>query len=157
MKRWIMVGSVRVGRDHLAAGDRAQGCAGWPLIAVLDEPDRAVAQQDVDAAGVVAVGGDSGVDRAARCLVGRSRCRKGSGRPGGCTLVLGVSAVVTPMSKMLPLAQFWWLELAVREHAGARAPGSSPASCVRVGEAGRRQAAVRRAILELGVVDLASR
>ena len=63
--------SERVGGDHLAAGDRAQGAPGNAVDAVLDEPDRPVAHQAVDAAGVIAVGREGGVGRASLVLVGR--------------------------------------------------------------------------------------
>src|SRR5262249_52411309 len=53
-------GSIGIGADDLAAGDRPEGepCDG--VDRVLDEPDRSVAERDIDATGVVAPGGGVG-------------------------------------------------------------------------------------------------
>ena len=50
--------SVAVGRNDLAAVATAQSLPGCDVDGVLDEPDRAVGQQRVDAAGVLASRGD---------------------------------------------------------------------------------------------------
>src|SRR5262249_51665178 len=50
--------SVRIGADHLAPGHGAEGPPGVAVDGAFDEPDRAVAEGDVHAAGVTAAGGD---------------------------------------------------------------------------------------------------
>src|SRR6056297_1065517 len=50
--------SILVGRDDLAVVDRGQGIPGQVADRVLDEPDRAVAQNHVHPAGVVGAGRD---------------------------------------------------------------------------------------------------
>ena len=48
--------SIRVRTDHFAAGNRAKAVPGDRIDRILDEVDAAVAEQGVDAAGVVAAG-----------------------------------------------------------------------------------------------------
>ena len=48
--------SILIGRDDLAAGPRPEGPPGRDVDGRLDELDRAVAEQDVHAAGMMAVG-----------------------------------------------------------------------------------------------------
>ena len=60
--------SIGVGAEDLSAAHRAQGPPGLAVDAVLDEADGAVAEQDVDPAGVVAPAGDGGERRAAAAL-----------------------------------------------------------------------------------------
>src|SRR5208283_6185352 len=50
--------SICVGRKHLTSGDRPQSPPDHAVDAALDELDRAVAQEGVDAAGMVAAGID---------------------------------------------------------------------------------------------------
>src|SRR5262249_48417240 len=51
--------------------DRAEGAPDRAADTVLEEPDRAVAHQPVDPAGMVAIGVDRGEDRPALVLVDR--------------------------------------------------------------------------------------
>ena len=88
-------GSIRVGRDDLAATDGAQGSPGLPVDRVLDRLHAAVGEEGVDAAGMVAPRGDRGVGRAAVVLVlGAHVAIEGRGPAGD--LVFGGKAVVKP-------------------------------------------------------------
>src|SRR5215210_7673356 len=54
-------GSIVIGADHLTAIARAQRPPGLEVDRVLDEPDRAVAEECIDAAGVEAPRRDDAV------------------------------------------------------------------------------------------------
>src|SRR5438132_1531805 len=60
--RSIGTRSVLIGADHLAAVDRAECPPRLQVDGVLDEPDRAITEGDVDAAGVPARRGRRAVD-----------------------------------------------------------------------------------------------
>ena len=72
---WRRSRSIGVGRNHLAAGDRPQAPPDHAVDAALDELDGAVAQEDVDAAGMVAAGIDRREGRAAELFIERRSSR----------------------------------------------------------------------------------
>src|SRR5690242_5685693 len=80
--------SILVGPDDLATGPRADGPPRRCADAILDELDRAVAEQDVDPAGVVAAGDVRDLEPGAAAPgVGRhdvdvARIRRLAGHPG---------------------------------------------------------------------------